>query len=245
LCNNVAGFLVRHGGHAIHDSGRQRHRRQGVLIDGRRERRSRGMDIARRQRTEPDRRPHFRPRVVPPTSTSSPTSARPAAQSIDMPLEQGGYGIVSGTSISSPPSPGPSRDLGTATPAEEVSGGRIQGVGPWWEPGPGLLDNVHRQGAGLLTIDDAVLADASCRRQLRWVSSSRCGGHPGGCASRRPRNTGGTDATDTMTTRGTYTLGHRPALSSGPDTFALLQGRLRGGDVQRLHHARRRPPSSR
>ena len=31
----------------------------------------------------------------------------------------------------------------------------------WWgNPGLGLLDNVHRQGAGMLTIPDAVEADA-------------------------------------------------------------------------------------
>ena len=31
----------------------------------------------------------------------------------------------------------------------------------WWgDPTLGLLDNVHRQGAGMLQIDDAILADA-------------------------------------------------------------------------------------
>ena len=31
----------------------------------------------------------------------------------------------------------------------------------WWgNPGLGFLDNVHRQGAGMLRIDDAVEADA-------------------------------------------------------------------------------------
>jgi hypothetical protein len=80
-----------------------------------------------------------------------------------------------------------------------------------------LLDNVHRQGAGMLRIDDAVTAHATVS-----PSSLALGEMEGGpvtrslkisLAAEKRRGPGRDDAPVT------YTLGHVPALSTGPNTF--------------------------
>jgi subtilisin family serine protease len=147
-----------------------------------------------------------------------------------LPLEQGGYGVLSGTSMSSPNvagsaalilqahphlSPADVRDRlrNTARPAD------------WWGfPGAGYIDDVQRQGAGLIRVDDAATADAvitpsslplgeiesgSVFRLLRISATERDHGwswsHHG--------HHGDDDAV-------TYTLGHQPALATGAPTFA-------------------------
>ncbi|MBE0686058.1 MAG: S8 family serine peptidase [Anaerolineaceae bacterium] len=80
------------------------------------------------------------------------------------PLEKGGYATMGGTSMSSPHVAGAVALLLEAKPgmkAYEIRDVLQNSADPkvWWgNPGLGFLDNVHRQGAGMLDIDDAILA---------------------------------------------------------------------------------------
>ncbi len=80
------------------------------------------------------------------------------------PLEQGGYATLSGTSMSSPHVAGAVALLLQAKP--KLKAGEVRDIlqnsadpKDWWGfPGVGYIDNVHRQGAGMLDIDDSILA---------------------------------------------------------------------------------------
>ena len=151
-----------------------------------------------------------------------------------LPLELGGYGSLSGTSMSSPYTAGAMALLLEAhprtTPAEALAIMQNQAQPHLWSGNPtlGFLDLVHRQGAGLIAVDRAARAEvivtpsalalgelesgATVRRTLTLASLQRRG-HRGW--HRHGRHWHGDDACTAVT----YTLGHEPALATGASTF--------------------------
>ena len=130
-----------------------------------------------------------------------------------IPVELGSYGNNSGTSMASPHVAGAAALLLQARPKTNAQAARsiLQNSAdpkPWWgNPGLGFLDNVHRQGAGMVDVDDAILSTTIVDPGKFSVGESEFGPVT---QTLSVSNNGSTDVT--------YDLSSTAALATGPNS---------------------------
>jgi len=130
------------------------------------------------------------------------------------PTTFGSYAVLGGTSMASPHVAGAAALLLQARPntppaaVKTIFQNTARPILWWGNPGLGLLDNVHRQGAGLLDVDAAILSTTKIE--------------PGSLPLGESEN-GPAVRTLTITNKGTadvtYDVTHVPTISTGPNTF--------------------------
>jgi subtilisin family serine protease len=159
-----------------------------------------------------------------------------------LPLEQGGYGTLSGTSMASPHIAGAVALLLQARPhsSPKAVQERLQNTArphPFGSVNSTFIDAVHRQGAGMLQIDDAVLSgtvvepsslalgaieSGSVTRWLRLRQDDLDNdGHGHSWRRHGHRDGNEDDDGEDVDAPVTYTLGHQPAIATGADTFTV------------------------
>ena len=126
------------------------------------------------------------------------------------PIELGRYASISGTSMSSPHVAGAAALMLEARPNTSSNSmrSRLQNSADpagWWNNPAVGIDNVHRQGAGMLDIDDTILSTVHVEPGKLSLGESGGGSH---FESLTIENDGSSGVT--------FDLSHAPALATGP-----------------------------